>query len=140
MQQKHPLHQGLTAVVVAKNRCGKGGDGGGNGVGSEYNYNDGGALSAEASLSCGTVLNNIYSCIRYVLDGGTLPPECCSELKSLISTAKTTDNRKSFCSCLKGFASGSTSEQVARLATLPRRCNAYVPFKINPDVDCSKVK
>ncbi|MCD7468529.1 hypothetical protein HAX54_006864 [Datura stramonium] len=96
------------------------------------------ALSAEALLSCGTVLNNLQSCMGYVLIGGTVPPECCSGLKSLISTAKTIDDRKSFCSCIKGVASGSTSEQVARAAGLPRRCNAHVPFKINLDVDCSK--
>ncbi|KAK4365758.1 hypothetical protein RND71_013638 [Anisodus tanguticus] len=98
------------------------------------------ALPAEALLSCGTVFISLQPCVGYVLSGGTVPSECCSGLKSLLSIAKTTPDHQSFCSCVKGVASSGTPKELARAASLPGRCHARVPFKISPDVDCSKVK
>ncbi|KAL3335049.1 hypothetical protein AABB24_031323 [Solanum stoloniferum] len=99
------------------------------------------ALPVEALLSCSTVFSSLEGCATYIVLGGRpVPPKCCSGLKSLISTAKTIPDRKSFCSCIKGVAYSATPEELARAAGLSRRCHARVPFKISPDVDCSKVK
>nr|XP_009778826.1 PREDICTED: uncharacterized protein LOC104228120 [Nicotiana sylvestris] len=98
------------------------------------------ALRTEALLSSDTVYSSLQPCIGYVLGGGTLPPECCSGLKSLISIAKTRPDRQSFCSCAKGAASSTTPEELARANGLAGRCHARVPFKISPDMDCSKAQ
>ncbi|XP_009609143.2 non-specific lipid-transfer protein 1-like [Nicotiana tabacum] len=98
------------------------------------------ALQTKALLSCDTVYSSLQPCIGYVLGGGTLPPDCCGGLKSLLTVAKTTLDRQSFCSCVKGVASSATPEELARANGLAGRCHARVLFKIRPDMDCSKVK
>ncbi|OIT38482.1 PREDICTED: non-specific lipid-transfer protein 1-like [Nicotiana attenuata] len=98
------------------------------------------ALRTEALLSCDTVCSSLQPCIGNVLGGGTLPPEWCSGLKPLISIAKTRPDRQSFCLCATGAASSATPEELGRTNGLAGRCHARVPFKISPDMDCSKVK
>nr|XP_009781151.1 PREDICTED: non-specific lipid-transfer protein 1-like [Nicotiana sylvestris]XP_016506044.1 PREDICTED: non-specific lipid-transfer protein 1-like [Nicotiana tabacum] len=94
---------------------------------------------AMAGITCDTVYNDLQPCLSYVLVGGSVPEECCSGLKSLLANATTTPDRQSACSCVKNLASAATGEEVSRAASITGQCGANVPFKISPDVDCSKV-
>ncbi|KAK4364978.1 hypothetical protein RND71_016336 [Anisodus tanguticus] len=95
----------------------------------------------DATVTCNTVYSNLEPCLGFVLGGGgSVPSECCSGLKSLLSAARTTTDRQSACKCVKSVASSATGEQISRAAKIPGLCKANVPFKISADVDCSKIK
>nr|XP_009778825.1 PREDICTED: non-specific lipid-transfer protein 1-like [Nicotiana sylvestris] len=97
------------------------------------------APPAKAELTCDTVYSNLQPCLTYVLFGFSLPSDCCDGVKSLISTATTTADRQSACSCVKSLASRATGDELSRAAGIPGKCGANVPFDISPNVDCSKV-
>ncbi|XP_019189854.1 PREDICTED: non-specific lipid-transfer protein 1-like [Ipomoea nil] len=96
--------------------------------------------SAEAQMSCNSVFSSLYPCLNFVMRGDVAPPSCCSGLKSLYGAAKSTADRRSVCSCLKGVASNANPAQVARAASLPAKCGVSLPYKITPQLDCSNVK
>ncbi|XP_031120213.1 non-specific lipid-transfer protein 1-like [Ipomoea triloba] len=95
--------------------------------------------SAEAQMSCNSVFSSLYPCLNFVMRGDVMSPSCCSGVKSLYGAAKSTADRRSVCSCLKGVASNANPAQVGRAASLPSKCGLSVPYKINPQLDCSKV-
>nr|XP_009618455.1 non-specific lipid-transfer protein 1-like [Nicotiana tomentosiformis]XP_016450818.1 PREDICTED: non-specific lipid-transfer protein 1-like [Nicotiana tabacum]AHB86570.1 non-specific lipid-transfer protein LTP1.1 [Nicotiana tabacum] len=97
-------------------------------------------IAADETVTCDTVINSLRSCLGYVIGGGIVPSECCNGLKSLLIVARTTADHQSACKCLKSIDSGVTREEFSRVASIPRICKAKVPFKISPDVDCSKIK
>ncbi|CAN4127861.1 unnamed protein product [Withania somnifera] len=95
----------------------------------------------DATVTCNTVYSNLEPCLGYVLGGGSnVPSECCSGLKSLLSTAHSTSDLQSACKCVKSVASSATGVQISRAAKIPGICKANIPFKISADVDCSKIK
>lgn len=100
------------------------------------------APCSEAAISCNTVFSSLIPCLSYVTKGGKkVQPACCSGIKSLYAAAKTTADRRSVCSCLKSAASSVTGINFKYAAQLPGKCGVKnIPFKISPNVDCSKVK
>ncbi|KAL3334098.1 hypothetical protein AABB24_030722 [Solanum stoloniferum] len=97
------------------------------------------ASAKTRAITCDIVHNIMHPyCHGYALLGGSFSSECCNEVKSLISNITTIANRQSACSCMKRLA--YTKKQVNRLASIPGKCGANLPFKIGKDVDCSKVK
>ncbi|XP_060208213.1 non-specific lipid-transfer protein 1-like [Lycium barbarum] len=95
----------------------------------------------DATVTCNTVYNDLEPCLGYVLGGGpSVPSECCNGIKSLLRAARTTADRQSACKCVKSVASSATGQQISRAAKIPGICKANVPFKINANVDCSKIK
>ncbi|KAI5665063.1 hypothetical protein M9H77_24386 [Catharanthus roseus] len=95
------------------------------------------AQVSEAAMSCSTVINGIYPCYNYVMNGGDVPAACCNGIKSLNNAAKTRSDRQSVCSCLKSMAKG-ISMNFDNIASLPTKCGVNVPYKISPDMDCAK--
>ncbi|KAF3654337.1 putative pleiotropic drug resistance protein 1-like [Capsicum annuum] len=99
------------------------------------------SADGDATVTCSTVYSNLEPCLSYVLGGGlNVPSECCSGLKSLLSTARTKSDLQSACNCVKSVASRATGVQINRAAKIPGICEANIPFKISPNVDCSKIK
>nr|XP_016492293.1 PREDICTED: non-specific lipid-transfer protein 1-like [Nicotiana tabacum] len=98
------------------------------------------ATAADETVTCNTVYDSLEPCLGYVLGGASVPPECCSGLKSLLSAARTRTDRQSACQCVKTVASSATGDQISRAASIPGICKAKVPFKISANVDCSKIK
>ncbi|MCD9558738.1 hypothetical protein HAX54_016313 [Datura stramonium] len=94
----------------------------------------------DATVTCDTVYSDLEPCLGYVLGSGSVPSECCSGLKSLLSAARATADRQSACKCVKNVASRATRDQISRAAKIPGICKANIPFKISADVDCSKIK
>lgn len=95
-------------------------------------------LKVEAAITCGQVTSGLMPCIGYLQNGGTLPPACCSGIKSLNNAAKTTPDRQATCNCLKNVAKQFPKNVVAGAAGLPGKCGVDVPYKISPSTDCSK--
>lgn len=91
----------------------------------------------ESAMSCSTVINDIYPCYGYVMNGGAVPAACCKGIKSLNTAAKTRTDRQSVCSCLKSMAKNVGGMNFDNIASLPAKCGVAVPYKISPDMDCS---
>lgn len=94
--------------------------------------------SGEAQIGCGSVVSYLNPCIPYVVNTGPLG-NCCSGVKALYSAAKTTPDRQSVCTCLKGLAR-TYAPYISRAASLPGLCRVSIGYKISPSTDCSKVK
>jgi hypothetical protein len=95
--------------------------------------------AVRAAMSCNTVYNTLMPCLPFVQMGGNLPtPTCCGGIRSLLSQAGATADRRTICGCLKNVAarySGST--YITRAASLPSKCGVNLPYKISGDVNCN---
>lgn len=95
---------------------------------------------ASAALSCSTVYSTLKPCLGYVQNGGAVPRACCSGIKTLVSRARTTPDRRAACTCLKTVAAAAAGgPYLSRAAGLPGRCGVQPPFKIDPNVNCNAV-
>lgn len=93
---------------------------------------------ASSSLTCDDVETNLVSCLSYVNGGGKVPSSCCIGVKNLLNLAKTRNDRRIACSCVKSLAVKATNDQLKRAQTIPKSCGLIIPFAISRDVDCSK--
>lgn len=93
----------------------------------------------EAAISCSTVYSTLMPCLPFVQSGSNLPPPtCCSGIRSLLTQASTTPDRRTICGCLKTVASRAAgSNYISRAAALPSKCNVNLPYKISGDVNCN---
>ncbi|KAK4481267.1 hypothetical protein RD792_012151 [Penstemon davidsonii] len=93
---------------------------------------------AEAVVSCGQVQNGLVSCLGF-LQGRALVPQCCNGIRSVAAAARTTNDRRATCRCLKTASRSLKSIDFGKAAILPGRCGVRIPFRISPNVDCSRV-
>ncbi|XP_073015676.1 non-specific lipid-transfer protein 1-like [Primulina eburnea] len=97
------------------------------------------APGGEAQLQCGTVISYLHPCIPYVSRPQGPLGSCCSGVRGLYSTARTTRDRQSVCNCLKGVAKNHPEYDVSKAAALPGLCGVNVASKISLSTDCTKV-
>ncbi|XP_010931358.1 non-specific lipid-transfer protein 1 [Elaeis guineensis] len=97
------------------------------------------APHAANAITCGQVASSVSGCISYVRSGGSIPASCCSGVRSLAGSAKTTADRRTVCNCLKSTAARISGIKPALAAGLPSKCGVRIPFTISPSTDCSKV-
>ena len=94
----------------------------------------------EATVTCGTVASAVSSCIPYLKgQSPTIPPACCSGIRSLNAQASTPADRQTACKCLKSAAGSISGINYGSAAGLPGKCGVNIPYKISPSTDCSKV-
>ncbi|KAK4377445.1 hypothetical protein RND71_003741 [Anisodus tanguticus] len=91
---------------------------------------------AEA-FTCGQVQSAALNCLPYLQNRGPLG-SCCRVIKGLISSARTTDDRRTACSCLKAATATIKGIDMRKAAGLPGVCGVKSPFKISLSTDCSK--
>ncbi|XP_030516253.1 non-specific lipid-transfer protein 3-like [Rhodamnia argentea] len=98
--------------------------------------------AASQVSSCNQVVNTLMPCVSYVLNGGAVPPACCSGIRSLYSAARTTADRQGVCNCLKSAINGISynANNAGLAAGLPAKCGLNIPYKISPSTDCKSVK
>lgn len=96
------------------------------------------APSAQAAISCGTVVSNLAPCLSYLRNGGAVPAQCCNGVKSLFNAANTTPDRQQACKCMKSTAGTVSGIDLNNASTLPSKCGVNIPYKISPNTDCSK--
>ncbi|XP_010517150.1 PREDICTED: non-specific lipid-transfer protein 1-like [Camelina sativa] len=100
-----------------------------------------GPITADAALSCGAVNSNLGPCIGYVLQGGVIPPACCTGVRNLNSMARTTPDRQQACNCIQTVARGLGSGlNAGRVAGIPKACGVNIPYKISTSTNCKTVR
>lgn len=94
--------------------------------------------NSEAAIQCSDVLKNLTPCVSYLTIGSGSPSTaCCSGVTSLASSASTTADRRAACSCIMSVVS-KVKPDVAAAQALPGSCGITLPFKVSPNIDCSK--
>ncbi|XP_038988319.1 non-specific lipid-transfer protein 1-like [Phoenix dactylifera] len=91
------------------------------------------------AITCGQVASGVSGCISYARSGGSIPPNCCSGVRGLVSSAKTSADRRTVCNCLKRTASSISGLKPGLVAGIPGKCGVRIPYTISPSTDCSKV-
>ncbi|KAK4396023.1 Non-specific lipid-transfer protein [Sesamum angolense] len=97
------------------------------------------ALAPRAQgLTCSDVVEALLPCQTFLKQGGNVPGNCCSGVKSLDKAANTGALRQTVCQCLQaaGKADGVNAKYAA---ALPKQCNITVGYAISYSTDCSKV-
>nr|AOC88968.1 type 1 nonspecific lipid transfer protein LTP102 [Elaeis guineensis] len=89
------------------------------------------------AITCSDVYGDLLPCVQYIQSGGAVAPQCCSGLRTLVAAARTGDDRRTACTCLK-TAAASFSGDVSRASKLPGKCGVSIPYKLSPSTDCSK--
>lgn len=93
--------------------------------------------ASEAAFSCGLVQAGAVKCLPYLQNRGPVG-QCCDVIKGLLNAAKTTEDRRTACSCLKSAAIAIKGIDIGKAAALPGFCGVKSPFKISLSTDCSK--
>ncbi|XP_019186250.1 PREDICTED: non-specific lipid-transfer protein 1-like [Ipomoea nil] len=92
------------------------------------------------SMSCGTVVTDLYPCLDYVRNGGAVPMNCCDGIRSLYRSAATTADRQTVCNCMKNAAGSVPGVRLDLAAALPQKCGVTLPYKITPSINCATVQ
>ncbi|XP_022722663.1 non-specific lipid-transfer protein P5-like [Durio zibethinus] len=92
------------------------------------------------ALSCGDVDKQMTPCIKYLQNGGNLPPSCCTGVRALNSEARTTSDRQTVCKCLQDAAKTITGLKANLAEGLPGKCGVNIPYKISTSTNCNNVK
>lgn len=92
----------------------------------------------KADISCGTVASKLAPCLPYIQKGQGERPECCPNIRSLVSLDRNKADRQSVCKCLHFFASGFSDAEIQNAARLPGHCEVFTPYPIERNTDCSR--
>ena len=95
------------------------------------------APMAQAAVSCGQVTRSLTPCLGYLQKGGAPPAVCCSGIKSVLASAKTTPDRQGVCNCLKAAAGRFPGLNLGNAASLPGKCGVKLPYKISTSTNCA---
>ncbi|XP_016461142.1 non-specific lipid-transfer protein 2-like [Nicotiana tabacum] len=93
----------------------------------------------EAAFTCGSVQAAMLNCLPYLQNRGPLG-NCCNVIKGLVSAAKTQEDRRIACSCIKTAATILKGVDFGKAAGLGGACGFNTPFKLSLSTDCSKVQ
>lgn len=96
------------------------------------------AAGETPAISCGKVTSTLAPCFMYVMNGGTVPENCCAAVKSLNNEAITTAARRNVCLCLKSVTKTASAAAVKNAKSLPGKCGIFLPYEISPAIDCNK--
>ncbi|GLJ47344.1 hypothetical protein SUGI_0999420 [Cryptomeria japonica] len=92
---------------------------------------------ADGAISCSTVVSDLIPCLSYISGSSAQPTNgCCNGIKTLNTTAKTTDDRQAVCNCIKSAVS-SYSIYFDKASKLPGVCGVNLGFAWTPSLDCS---
>ncbi|CAH8386485.1 unnamed protein product [Eruca vesicaria subsp. sativa] len=96
--------------------------------------------SVGAAISCGTVVQSVSPCIKYLTGRGDLSPACCGGVRDLNAIARTTPDRQVACECLQAVAKKIPGFNPIRASDLPGKCGVSLPFPISISTNCDNVK
>ncbi|CAK7343590.1 unnamed protein product [Dovyalis caffra] len=96
-------------------------------------------LNVEA-LSCSVVAGDLAQCIGYLRNGGQVPGPCCQGVAALNNAAKTTQDRRDACNCIKTTAAKVGGVNPNNAAALPGLCRVNIPYKISTSTNCASIK
>ncbi|KZV49055.1 non-specific lipid-transfer protein A-like [Dorcoceras hygrometricum] len=92
------------------------------------------------AISCSQVSSALAPCISYLIGrGGNNPsPACCSGVKSVKGMARTPEDKRASCSCVKAAANRYPGMKDAVAQSLPDKCGVRLDIPVSRTVDCSK--
>ncbi|KOM57753.1 hypothetical protein LR48_Vigan11g078600 [Vigna angularis] len=89
-------------------------------------------------MTCGQVQGNLAQCIGFLQKGGFVPPACCSGVKNILNSSRTTPDRRAVCSCLKAAAGAVRGINPNNAEALPGKCGVNLPYKISASTNCNR--
>ncbi|XP_078428917.1 non-specific lipid-transfer protein 1-like [Wolffia australiana] len=95
------------------------------------------------AITCQEVTSSVLGCIPYIRTGGAVAPPfaCCDGIRGLNSKAVTTIDRQTTCRCLKNLANlMGRSMNPGVISGLPSACGVRVPYPINPNTNCDRIR
>ncbi|KAI3694944.1 hypothetical protein L1987_77928 [Smallanthus sonchifolius] len=95
-------------------------------------------LEVEGVVTCEQVISDLSTYATYLINGGTVPTDCCSGVTSLNSAATTTDDRQAVCRCTEQTVTTLPGINLDNVRSLPGKCGLDIDFNISLNTDCSK--
>ncbi|XP_047091465.1 non-specific lipid-transfer protein 2B-like [Lolium rigidum] len=95
--------------------------------------------AANAAVSCGQVSSALSPCMAYAKGGASPSAGCCSGVKSLANSAKSTADKRAACNCLKKLVSGISGIKAGNAASIPSKCGVSIPYAISTSVNCNSI-
>ncbi|XP_073113587.1 LOW QUALITY PROTEIN: non-specific lipid-transfer protein 1-like [Elaeis guineensis] len=96
------------------------------------------APNAADAITCGQVASSLTPCVVYARNGRRIPSGCCSGVRGLVASARSTPDRRTACNCLKKAAASISGLKPGLIAGVPGKRGVRVPYSISPSTDCSK--
>ncbi|KAK9280157.1 hypothetical protein L1049_013844 [Liquidambar formosana] len=93
----------------------------------------------DATITCIEVTALLSPCINYGINGGAVPPECCVGVKGIHVASKTTEDRRTACSCIQAGAALIPGINYDLINSLPTQCGVNCNYTVYPSTDCSRV-
>lgn len=90
-----------------------------------------------SAITCGQVTTSVAPCLGYLQKGGMPSRGCCSGVKGIFNSAKTTADKQAVCKCLKGAAGQIPGLNQANAQSLPSKCGVSIPYKISTSTNCA---
>ncbi|GJZ25410.1 non-specific lipid-transfer protein-like protein [Tanacetum coccineum] len=92
------------------------------------------------ALTCRQVVATLPPCLKYLQDGGPLPPVCCKGVRRLNNLARTTADRRTACGCVKSWNGYTKHIKTKRAIQLPGKCGINLPYMISTRTDCTRAE
>ncbi|KAM3266138.1 hypothetical protein CQW23_01150 [Capsicum baccatum] len=93
-------------------------------------------LDEQWGITCGQVDANVAPCVSYLTQGGEPGAACCSGVKTLSGLAKSTDERRTACNCLKAAANRYPNLKDDAAQALPSKCGVALNVPISRTINC----
>ncbi|KAL9225739.1 hypothetical protein vseg_001629 [Gypsophila vaccaria] len=97
------------------------------------------APQVSQAITCGQVVQWLLPCLNYLKKGVGPTDTCCKGVRTLYSTATTTQDKRVACACIKQSAK-AYDINYGYANSLPPKCNVKIDYTITPDFDCSTIK
>ncbi|KAL1829482.1 hypothetical protein ACET3Z_007894 [Daucus carota] len=98
------------------------------------------AQVSEAAVPCSTVTVKAAPCLNFARGVDATPSaQCCSGLTALASGAKTLDDKKAICNCMKNAVKNIKGVQDKYLSKIPTACKIKVNFPVSLSVNCNTI-
>ncbi|RWR85090.1 lipid transfer protein [Cinnamomum micranthum f. kanehirae] len=96
------------------------------------------ATLVDAANLCAQLKQQLNPCMDY-LKGSSDSRGCCSSVKRVNDTYKTTVLRRQACKCILEEVHGTRGLDVNRLANLPKTCHVSIPgYRVRQNFNCKE--
>jgi hypothetical protein len=77
--------------------------------------------------------------MAYAKGGASPSAGCCSGVKSLANSAKSTADKRAACNCLKKLVGSISGIKAGNAASIPSKCGVSIPYAISTSVNCNSI-
>lgn len=95
--------------------------------------------TSNAAVTCGNVATKALSCVAFATGKQPKPtPVCCNNLKMLVISVKTVNDKRAICRCLKEGVNAFPGVKDKYLSQIPRLCGIRIPFPVSLNTNCNR--